>query len=169
MSDTEIENAEKNINGFTFHPNYLSREFKAGTANTFTLAADGGSYDKVPADEAVSVDAFRPYFTGSLQSGSRNTRGIERIEFSKNSGSFGVDEKGQGTDGTLSIYPAHKKIVVTSSLKAPADVRIVNLAGITIAAFTIEPGETVETRINLAAVYLVQTTDGRYNRKLSVR
>ena len=169
VSDTEIENAEKNINGFTFHPNYLSREFKAGTANTFTLAADGGSYDKVPADEAVSVDAFRPYFTGSLQSGSRNTRGIERIEFSKNSGSFGVDEKGQGTDGTLSIYPAHKKIVVTSSLKAPADVRIVNLAGITIAAFTIEPGETVETRINLAAVYLVQTTDGRYNRKLSVR
>jgi hypothetical protein len=39
----------------------------------------------------------------------------------------------------------------------------------TINTFTIEPGETVETRINNAAVFIVQTTDGRYNKKLSVR
>ena len=56
-----------------------------------------------------------------------------------------------------------------SALTYTTDVRIVNLAGITINSFTIEPGESVETRINNAGVYIVESTDGRYIKKLSVR
>ena len=50
-----------------------------------------------------------------------------------------------------------------------ADVRIVSPSGITMAAFTIAPGETVETRVNLGGVYIVQTADSQYNKKITVR
>jgi hypothetical protein len=48
-------------------------------------------------------------------------------------------------------------------------VRIVNLAGMTINAFTIEPGETVETRINNSGVYIVEPSEARFIKKLSVK
>lgn len=68
--------------------------------------------------------------------------------------------------GTLDIYSKRKKIVVESSLNYTAEVRIVNVAGATISTFDIEPGETVETSINSSGVYIVLTTDNRYNKKL---
>ena len=71
--------------------------------------------------------------------------------------------------GTLNIYAKKHKIIVESALTYTTDVRIVNLAGMTINSFTIEPGESVETRINNAGVYIVESTDGRYIKKLSVR
>jgi hypothetical protein len=169
-SDDDMEGATKN--GLTFKPNYLSESFKAGTANTFTLKADGSSYVKVPTSGGdVSVDAFRPYFTGA-PSGSRTRGEAEEIIFSKSNGDFGVIDRDDPNDkagGGLLIYAKKHKIVVESALTYATEVRIVNLAGMTINTFTIEPGETVETRINNAAVFIVQTTDGRYNKKLSVR
>ena len=167
ISVSDNEKTGVTSDGLTFHPSYLNEEFAAGTENTFTLATDGSSYTKVPATgSAVKALAFRPYFTGTV-SGARSTRSIEQILFSKGNGSFGVDET--SNTGKLSIWPAYKKIMVSSSLKTTANVRITNLAGITIASFTIEPGETVETRVNHAAVYIVQTDDNHYMRKLSVR
>ena len=71
--------------------------------------------------------------------------------------------------GTLNIYAKKHKIIVESALGYSTDVRIVNLAGITINAFTIEPGETVETRINTSGVYIVQPSEARYVKKLSVK
>ena len=50
-----------------------------------------------------------------------------------------------------------------------ATVRIVNVAGQTIASFDIAPGEVVETRVNIAGVYIVRSDDGHYTKKLSVR
>ena len=35
--------------------------------------------------------------------------------------------------------------------------------------FTIKPGEVVETRVNNAGVYIVQSTDGEYTKKLAVK
>ena len=71
--------------------------------------------------------------------------------------------------GSLSIYAKRKKIVVESKLHDTTEVRIVNPAGITVAIFDIEPGETVETRINNSGVYIVQTSDTRYTKKLVVK
>ena len=56
-----------------------------------------------------------------------------------------------------------------SALGYTTDVRIVNLAGMTINAFTIEPGETVETRINTSGVYIVEPSEARFIKKLSVK
>ena len=164
--------------GFTFHPNYLNRAFVAGTANTYTLSADGSSYDKVPAAAAegqpavadTEVAAFRPYFTGSPTNA--RTRGIDQIIFSQHDDSLVQKDNDPGkgeVGGGLSIYAKRKKIVVESSLGYTVDVRIVNMAGITLNAFTIEPGETVETRVNVSGVYIVETTDSRYTKKLTVK
>ena len=71
--------------------------------------------------------------------------------------------------GTLEIYAKKHKIIVESSLNYTVDVRIVNMAGITIRTFAIEPGETIETRINNSGVYIVQSSDNRYTKKLVVR
>ena len=49
------------------------------------------------------------------------------------------------------------------------DVRIVNPAGITMKTFTIKPGEVVETFMINAGVYIVQSTDARYTKKLAVK
>jgi hypothetical protein len=84
-----------------------------------------------------------------------------------------VEERGDPRDdeaaGTLNIYAKRKKIVVESNLREITDVRIVNMAGITVNTFSIEPGETVETRIYNSGVYIVQTADTRYTKKLAVR
>ena len=168
-SRLEMENATV-FNGLSFYPNYLNQVFEGAPTTTFTLKADGGSF----VNKATSAVAFRPYFTGTPTpaSGAR-TRGEDvEIVFGNGDGSFGVEDrdptKGE-VSGTLSIYPKRKMIVVESSLTYTTEVRIVNLAGITVNTFTIEPGETVETRVNNAAVFIVQTTDGRYNKKLAIR
>ena len=55
------------------------------------------------------------------------------------------------------------------SLRREADVRIVNMSGLTIANFTIQPGETVNTHIGVAGVYMVRADGGRIQKKLAVR
>jgi hypothetical protein len=112
---------------------------------------------------------FRPYFTATTQAREK-TRSIvfsdEQTELK------GVEEKGDPSDedlGLLKIYAKRKKIVVESALKRDIDIRIVNPAGITINVFTLEPGETIETRITNAGVYIVQSADGRYTKKLVVK
>ena len=163
--------------GLTFKPSYMNETFKAGTA-TYTLSADGSSYDKVPAAAAegqpavadTEVAAFRPYFTGSPTNA--RTRGIDQIIFSQHDDSLVQKDNDPGkgeVGGGLSIYAKRKKIVVESSLGYTVDVRIVNVAGITLNAFTIEAGETVETRVNVSGVYIVETTDSRYTKKLAVK
>ena len=54
-------------------------------------------------------------------------------------------------------------------MEVPADVRIINAAGQTIAAFTLQPGGIEETSINIQGVYIVQSADGRFIKKLAVR
>jgi hypothetical protein len=85
----------------------------------------------------------------------------------------GVEEKcdprSDEATGSLLIYAKKHKIIVESALNYITDVRIVNTAGITVNTFSIEPGETVETRIYNSGVYIVQTEDGHYTKKLAVR
>ena len=159
---------------FTFKPSYMNETFDAGTDGVYTMKIDGSSYVKIPATTPATTEvwAFRPYFMASTVSGAR-TRSVEQIEFSRQDNKFGVEEHGDPTQeevaGNLLVYAKKHKIVVESALNYITEVRIVNMAGITVNTFSIEPGETVETRINNAAVYIVQTTDGLYNKKLAVK
>ena len=175
VSDDETKDGVSyEVNGvkYIFKPSYMNQAFAAATPNTYTLSADGSSYDLIPTSgtTATEVYAFRPYFTSTTGSGARNV--TRTILFSNdNSELQGVEEKGDpnGDPGTLRIYSQKHKIVVESALTRDIDVRIVNAAGITVTTFNIEPGETIETRINNAGVYIVQSADGRYIKKLAVR
>ena len=41
------------------------------------------------------------------------------------------------------------------------------MSGLTIAAFTIQPGETINTHIGVAGVYMVRADGGRIQKKLA--
>ena len=82
----------------------------------------------------------------------------------------GDDDLGPASRGeNIIISTGRHKIIVESRLQRTVDVRIVNPAGITMTTFTLEPGETVETRIINQGVYIVQTTDERYTKKVAVK
>ncbi len=165
---------------YSFVTNYLNQSFSAGT-DTYTLYADGSKYERVPAaPEAgqdpvpdTKVSAFRPYFTSAVKT-SGGARPVTRsIVFSNEETELkGVVERGNPGDeetGSLDIYAKKHKIIVESALTRDIDIRIVNAAGLTVSTFNLEPGETVETRIVNAGVYIVQSADGRYTKKLAVR
>ena len=161
--------------GYTFKPTYLNDKLEAGT-NSYVLASDGGSYDKVPAegDATTPVVAFRPYFRAVASGGSAKPRQVaERIVFSSNDDSaFNFDENDpteEEVDGTLTIYTKKGIIGVTSSLRSDTEVVIVNTGGLTIGAFTIKPGETIETPVPTTGIYLFRAAGGRYNKKISVK
>ena len=150
--------------GYTFHPSYLNESFDVGT-NTFTLKsnydsdgdtnADCSSFVKVPATgDATTVSAFRPYFTYTAPS-RRAASEVTEITFGF---STGIDEELTPWMGDLSaglaIYARPGKIVVESHRTTEAPVRILTPAGLTITTFTIQPGETIETRIHATGVYI---------------
>ena len=160
VSDDEAKGVAHN--GYVFQPNYLTKQVAAGD---YVLSATGSSYDKT--DDAATVLPFRPYFVKSSASGVR-TRSIvfddnnTELEHSESDPTASRSE-------TIIITPGRHKIIVESKLRRTVDVRIVTPAGITMTTFTLEPGETVETRVINQGVYIVQTTDGRYMKKLTVR
>jgi hypothetical protein len=173
----EIEVSDKEMNengvlydGYRFYPNYLNIEMPAGG---YVMSKDGDAFNKLTADDVTAkknkVSAFRTYFSTSATP----QMAARRIVFSRSTSSLGggsVEETSQdNVDESLDIRSGKHKIIVTSNLRSIADVRIVNVAGMTINSFSIEPGETVETRIYNSGVYIVQTSDARYTKKLAVR
>ena len=127
-------------NDYTFKPSYMNMSLAAGT-DSYTLDADGDSYDKVPASgDATKVSAFRPYFTAVNDE-------------------FGDDyESDKSGDGALTISTRPRHIIVKSTLKAPRLVTITNAAGVRITTFTVQPGQTIETLINMPGFYIVNKT-----------
>ena len=167
VSDDEM--AGTTHGDYTFRPNYLSTEIAANAG--YVLNAAGNGFAKTTA--ATTVAPFRPYFTQSTAPAGARTRSADQIVFSQSQESllspWLQDSPDADSPGTLSVRGGKRRVIVESSLRAAADVRIVNTAGITVAAFTVEPGQTVETRVPVSGVYIVQTTDGRHNMKLAVR
>ena len=161
VSDTELSSKTVNAgSSYSFTPNYMGKSIDAGA---FFLNGDGSSFKKTTA--ATTAVPFRPYFTATAPA-----RELTRsIVFSDESSKMGGDDRGNKHGGILDIYAKRKKIVVASTLPHAVDVRIVTTGGITLSAFTVEPGETVETRVNSSGIYIVHTSDARYTTKLSVR
>lgn len=162
--------------GYAYEPNYINKTL--GTAGeAYVLASDGSSYVKNVAGATVS--AFRPYIivapTGTRGTGADKTAAdseVERVVFGNDypQDLLPKDDPSQRLNGgTLDIYGRKHKIVVESDLRYTTDVRIVNVAGIVQTSFAIEPGETVETRIENSGVYIVYADNGKYVKKVIVK
>ena len=158
VSDDELNKVK--ADNYTFQPNYSSRKLDA---TAFVLDAEGSRYNKVEA--ATNAIPFRPYFTAGTDARTRS------IVFGEESSQFGGDEdmNQSHTGQDLIITTRGHKIVVESQLRYITDVRIVNTAGITMKTFTIKPGEVVETFMINQGIYIVQSNDARYTKKLAVR
>ncbi len=181
---SDDETAGITADGYTFKPSYLNWSYTAaatvptgfagGTTSAYALSSTGASYDVLPTAAATAgttiAEAFRPYFAAA-PSPSRQTA-TRSIVFSTSLSNLGGSDKPAAEaaiPGTLTVSASRHRVLVTSTLDAPADVRIVSMTGITVNTFAIQPGETVETRIYTPGVYIVQDADGRYLKKLAVR
>ena len=183
VSDDETRNGVTPTgSSYTFKPSYMNETLASVAegdntkSKSYALNNDGSAFIAVTRDANaaegtgnVSVAAFRPYFTSVA--GTSPARQTRSIVFSNTQSQLkGIDDEGDANDdnGGITISQGRKKIVVASTRKQPTDIRIVNAAGITIAAFTLQPGESIETRISTIGVYIVQATDG-LNKKLVVK
>jgi hypothetical protein len=162
ISDNELSATP--VDGYKFVPNYMSK-----VVDGYLMNADGNSFNVTPT-EGAKATPFRPYFVAD----NAGARQYEHILFDSNDSSFafGDDKDPSGDDfgeGDLVITIRQHAVSVTSSLRREADVRIVNMSGLTIANFTIQPGETINTHIGVAGVYMVRADGGRIQKKLAIK
>jgi hypothetical protein len=178
VSDEETKDGKSDGN-YTFKPNYLNQTLTSVAAddNTsprdFVLNTAGNAYEANlhaagAASKTVALSAFRPYFTTATAHTRSIIFGNEQLEELK-----GVEEHGdprkEEINGGLRIWTKKDKIFVESTLSYTEDVRVVTPAGITVAAFSVKPGQTVEVQADFSGMYIVHTLDGRYTKKLSVK
>ena len=178
VSDEETKDGKSDGN-YTFKPNYLNQTLTSVAAddNTsprdFVLNTAGNAYEANlhaagAASKTVALSAFRPYFTTATAHTRSIIFGNEQLEELK-----GVEEHGdprkEEINGGLRIWTKKDKIFVESTLSFKEDVRVVTPAGITVAAFDVEPGQTVEVQADFSGLYIVHTLDGKYTKKVSVR
>lgn len=165
VSDTEISNNSKEKSNYTFIPNYLVQDIDDG----YLMNDNGDTFVKA---ETVTTVPFRPYFlkTGTSAPASKD---VQYIIFDNDDSSFAIGDddpsEGKVCEGSLLFSVRKRTISVTSSLRREADVRIVNVGGLTIASFTIQPGETIDTNIPVSGVYIVHAANGRYLKKLAIK
>ena len=134
-----------NSNNYTFKPSYLNESLET-SGNCYALNAAGSSFNKVTA--TTNVSAFRPYFTGPAAS-ARMYAAKQIVFGGTNSELYDGPESALG--GGLEIYVKDHKIITT------------NVGGISLANYVLKPGETVETPVQNAGVYIVN------KKKVSIR
>ena len=170
VSDNELSAVTED--GCSFMPNYMSKTVEAGAG--YLMNADGNSFDVTTAP--VASVPFRPYFVkapNQARAGTRSDVDIKHIIFDGDDSSFTISDEDPskeeiGTE-TMIFTTSRHEIIVTSHLRKEADVSIYNISGITVASFTIQPGETVNTYIPVSGVYIVHAAGGRYQKKLAVK
>ena len=150
VSDDEMDGTTVKYSGqnYTFKPSYLNETLAAG--NNYVLNTEGSSYDKTVA--ATNVSAFRPYFTGPTPASARQFV-AQHIAFGSTDGE--IYDGPESALGGLEIYVKDHRIITTSHLKEPVVISIFNVGGISLANYLLQPGETVETRIQNTGVYIV--------------
>jgi hypothetical protein len=173
VSDEELdaEAVEIAVNDYkySFMPNYMSKKVVGYLMNN-----EGNRFDKAP-DGGLATVPFRPYFVMTPPSGNApSTRAAQYIIFDSSDSSlaFGDDKDPSGDDfgeGDLVFTVRKHTISVTSSLRDEADVRIVNVGGLNMASFIIQPGETIDTHINADGVYIIRADGGRIQKKVVVK
>ena len=163
VSDNEL-NAVSEDN-YSFVPNYMSKKVEG-----YLMNATGSSFDKTP-DGGLATVPFRPYFVAApAQNGAPRRAAAESIVFDRTDSSFAIgDDPSDELAGELTFSTKPRKLITTSSLRQPADVRIYNVSGVAISTFTIQPGETIETDITVSGVYIIRAANGRYMKKLALK
>jgi len=172
IHDSQSEMAGVSKDGYTFKPTYLKQDVKGYHMNT-----KGNSFDKAmtttePATEiAVATVPFRPYFVATTQNSAPRRSEAKYIVFDSAGSSFAIGDEDPSDElaGELYFSTKPRKLVVNSSMRQPADVRIYGVSGQSIAAFTIQPGETIETDIPIAGVYIIRAANGRYTKKFALK
>lgn len=164
ISDKELTATAKD--GYTFLPNYMSKKVEG-----YLLSSSGDSFDQTAT--ATAAVPFRPYFIAGPVTGSAKPRNAaERIVFDTADATFTFEDNDptQGeVGGELKFYTKKHLIGVTSTLRTATDVAIFNTSGLTIASFTIQPNETIETPLPTSGVYIIRAAGGKYNKKISVK
>ena len=136
-------------NDYTFKPSYMNETLEAGS-NSYALNANGSSFNKVAA--STNVSAFRPYFTVAASSSSAPQKPKQIVFGTSSSLNDGPETV---LNGELEIYAKDHKIITTSHLKEPTTISIFNVAGISLANYVLKSGETIETPVHSAGVYIV--------------
>ena len=162
VSDGEKDGVTKN--NYTFIPNYLSKEMTGYMMNTV-----GNCFEIT--SEATATIPFRPYFVATPANGAPRRSEAKYIVFDSAGSSFAIGDEDPSDElaGELYFSTKPRKLVVNSSMRQPADVRIYGVSGQSIAAFTIQPGETIETDIPIAGVYIIRAANGRYTKKFALK
>ena len=161
VSDDQMKQEE--YNGYLYCTNYLNKELETGS---YLLSAVGDKYEQLVAKKAVLP--FRPYF---MKKPSSTRGGVRGIIFSDENGNMNTTPIKQVVTNAddLIVKGGKKKIIVESELHYTTDVRIVTPSGITLTTYAIEPGETIETRVETAGVYIVYGDNGKYVKKVIVK
>lgn len=172
VSDDEPEGISNDGYDYIFKKNYLSKEVTGWLMNSTGNAFERKMSEGTPKEPvAVAAVPFRPYFVAENPSPSRGS--VRSIFFDSDDSSFAFGDedpsKEEIGEGDLLFTIRKHEIAVTSSLRHAADVRIVNISGVTIANFTIQPGETIERYIPVAGVYIVRADGGRIQKKLALK
>ncbi len=165
VSDDELEEVTKN--GYSFMPNYMSKK-----VDGYLMNAEGSSFDVTPEGGAMTIP-FRPYFIAASPNPAKGRKAIEHIVFDQEDSAFTFEDNNnprkEEVGGELTFYVKKQLIGVTSSLQKATDVAIFNTSGLTIASFTIQPNETIETPLPTSGVYIIRAAGGKYNKKISVK
>ena len=166
VSDDELAGAVAEYGGYQYRSAYASKPLAAGS---FMLNTDGSKY--LQQGETTTIP-FRPYFVP----GTSGTRSSDHPKKAILIGEASSKPKGSTTaiqqvyaDDDLIVKGGKKKIKVESELHHTTDVRIVTPAGMTLTTYAIEPGETVDTRVETAGVYIVYGDNGKYVKKVIVK
>ena len=162
VSDDEISATA--IDGYKFMPNYMSK-----TITGYLMNQDGNSFNQTPAGGSAATP-FRPYFEAESPNEAR-TRSIlfANIDSPFDFGGSADPSGDDFGDGDLVFTVRRHTISATSSLRDKADVHIYNVGGLAVTSFTVQPGETVETHIPVAGVYIIRAANGRIQKKIAVR
>ena len=163
VSDEEYRAAAEK-NGYTFVPNYMSKE----VANCYLMNDEGNQFGKVTSTAPVP---FRPYFIAGSVSSPAMTRGlVDTIVFDDDNSSFAIgDEDPSEGIGGLTFSVGKHKIIVSSTLRTTADVGIYTVSGLCIGSFDIQPGETIETPVYTSGVYIIRAAGGHYTKKVTIK
>ncbi len=166
VSDEELAGAVAEYGGYQYRSAYASKPLAAGS---FMLNTDGSKY--LQQGETTTIP-FRPYFVP----GTSGTRSSDHPKKAILIGEASSKPKGSTTaiqqvyaDDDLIVKGGKKKIKVESELHYTTDVRIVTPSGMTLTTYAIEPGETVDTRVETAGVYIVYGDNGKYVKKVIVK
>ena len=152
VSDEEMEHVT--ASGYTFKATYLNNPEIATGNDAYLLDNEGAGFKKTAVAD-VTITAFRPYFVAPTPPSS--SPAPRYITFNSMSGSIDIHDE-QGDDHVaenLIIKTSRGKVIVTSQMRHETTVHIATVGGVNIAAFTIQPGETIETPVGNAGVYIV--------------